>query len=239
MDYNIQPVEKKSHNENGHIDLHSIFYTIQGEGPFSGHRSVFVRLAGCNLQCPGCDTEYTQGRKTVSTQYILDKIQTHMPSDNQINKTNLIVITGGEPFRQNITPLVSLLVQFGYTIQIETNGVLPPPVGLLTIPTNKVFIVVSPKTSKVNDVTASNAMCFKYVMQEGSINSFDGLPTQALLHKASPHIARFPEGKPVYISPMDEKNAARNALNMDVTVRSCLKFGYILGLQIHKILDLE
>src|SRR3954467_9071958 len=44
------------------LSIHSIFYTLQGEGPYSGCPAVFMRLAGCNLQCPGCDTDYTSGQ---------------------------------------------------------------------------------------------------------------------------------------------------------------------------------
>ena len=51
---NTQPTEKRTNSQN--LDITEIFFTIQGEGPFSGHRAVFIRLAGCNLQCPACDT---------------------------------------------------------------------------------------------------------------------------------------------------------------------------------------
>jgi len=50
---NQQPIEKQFLHPKGDLEVHSIFLTIQGEGPFTGQRAVFVRLAGCNLQCPG------------------------------------------------------------------------------------------------------------------------------------------------------------------------------------------
>ena len=54
MKTNTQEPEKIDRDR--HLDVHSIFHTIQGEGPYCGHPAVFIRLAGCNLQCPGCDT---------------------------------------------------------------------------------------------------------------------------------------------------------------------------------------
>ncbi|MEG7364337.1 7-carboxy-7-deazaguanine synthase QueE, partial [Pseudomonas citronellolis] len=98
---NLQPIEKRTKSADGLLSLHSIFHTIQGEGPFCGTPSVFVRLAGCNLQCPACDTDYTQGRRAASVQEILDKVQEYQSS-------GLVVITGGEPFRQDITRLLNV-----------------------------------------------------------------------------------------------------------------------------------
>ena len=54
---NKQPIEKREPSYEGTLQVHSIFKTIQGEGPFCGTPCVFVRLAGCNLQCPACDTD--------------------------------------------------------------------------------------------------------------------------------------------------------------------------------------
>ena len=59
MQRNTQPAEKQVKSSGLILAINSIFYTIQGEGPFAGSPAVFVRLAGCNLQCPMCDTEYT------------------------------------------------------------------------------------------------------------------------------------------------------------------------------------
>ena len=92
---NIQPIEKIEHYgvpDDGGLDVHSIFPTIQGEGPFVGQPAIFIRLAGCNLQCPLCDTEYTEGRIRLSVPVIFDAVQEHIRLF-----APLIVITGGEP----------------------------------------------------------------------------------------------------------------------------------------------
>ena len=67
---NQQLADKPVLNETGlSLQVNSIFYTIQGEGPFAGRPAIFIRLAGCNLQCPGCDTEYTK-RQTMTVDEI-------------------------------------------------------------------------------------------------------------------------------------------------------------------------
>jgi 7-carboxy-7-deazaguanine synthase len=45
----------------GALKIVDLFYTIQGEGPYNGMPSVFVRLAGCNLRCYFCDTNFETG----------------------------------------------------------------------------------------------------------------------------------------------------------------------------------
>ena len=40
--------------------VNEIFYSIQGEGRNTGRAAVFIRLSGCNLKCPFCDTDHRQ-----------------------------------------------------------------------------------------------------------------------------------------------------------------------------------
>jgi 7-carboxy-7-deazaguanine synthase len=215
------------------LDVHSIFYTIQGEGLFCGVPAVFVRLAGCNLQCPSCDTDYTTERGTSNIGFIVGMINRLSPFDRP-----LVVITGGEPFRQNITPLCNALIdEQRCVVQVETNGTLPPPEGLH----KDVQIVCSPKAGKVNGLTAARATCFKYVLSHDSVDPEDGLPVLALNHSASPRVARPPDGYigTVYLQPMDAGDEGINKLNQDAVVQSCMTYGYVLQLQIHKIIGVE
>jgi 7-carboxy-7-deazaguanine synthase len=239
---NNQPVEKQFNHPKGMVDLHSIFFTLQGEGPFAGERSVFVRLAGCNLQCPGCDTEYTEGRQKVMPAFIVDRVNEVCKKADVIGGV-LVVITGGEPMRQNIAPLISALLEAGHRIQIESNGVLPPSPELEMYLANSadVHLVVSPKTSRISPVTARLATSFKYVIRDGETALDDGLPTRALKHKAAPMVARPPHGwkGTVYVNPMDEHDDRRNMLNRDATMRSALRYGHTMGIQLHKLLNLE
>lgn len=234
---NLQPIEKRVKRSDGMLDVHSIFLTIQGEGPFCGTPSVFVRLAGCNLQCPACDTDYTQGRRAASVQEILDKVQGYQSS-------GLVVITGGEPFRQDITRLLNVLTDAGFYVQIETNGTLEPveyPYSTMPDIRTGVYVVCSPKAGKVHPRINDVACCFKYVIAHDSIHEDDGLPLRAVEHLASPYVARPPKNwaRPIYLQPMDSKDEELNRLNLQAAIDSCMKFGYILQLQIHKIIEME
>lgn len=232
-----KPEPRVEHGHDGQVlDLIEVFHTIQGEGPFAGYPSVFVRLAGCNIQCPWCDTQYTAGRHNVSIDDLIVEIL-----DKRPRYTKLVVITGGEPLRQNIAPLVAECLHQGLQVQIESNGILPLPGPLrLLLETPRVHLVVSPKTSKIASTIHQYATAFKYVVQDGEQSGEDGLPTVALGHKAAPQVARPPADYkgPIYVNPMDAKDPQANSNNMAAAVSASIQFGYILGLQMHKIINL-
>jgi len=233
---NQQAIEKSIEHPEGLLDVHSIFYTIQGEGPFSGFPAVFIRLAGCNLQCPGCDTEYTQGRRHGHPEVIAEYVS------SLIAPKGLVVITGGEPFRQNLTKLLQYLDDRRHLVQIESNGTLPPSsfYHYSKYPRmdhyHGVYIVCSPKTGKINPEILRHCCCLKYVLDADSMNPEDGLPIRALGHTASPQLARPPEywDRPIYLQPMDTGDPEHNARNIVAVKESCMKHGYRLQLQIHK-----
>lgn len=229
---NIQPIEKKIKKPSTFLELINVFPTIQGEGPYAGFKAIFVRLAGCNLQCPGCDTDYTSDRSKIHIKDLL-KLINHSARDNNCS---LIVITGGEPFRQNISNLCNILTNYGFSVQLETNGTLPPPVAL----SEKVNIVCSPKTGTINHRMLARANYFKYVLHADDVH-VDGLPTQVLEHSTGSIVARPPLGdrRPVFLQPMDCKNDLQNQKNQDAVRDSCMKHGHILQLQIHKIVGVE
>lgn len=238
---NEQPPEKKVFGIQTELDVHSVFATIQGEGPFCGTPAVFVRLAGCNLQCPGCDTDYTSKRTRMNVAELLQLIEMTRSTVDP----GLVVITGGEPFRQQIDYLIDALQDHKFYVQIETNGTLPSPSNVIfdqrSDHRNGAFIVCSPKAGRVHQTIAANACCFKYVMHADSVDPVDGLPVLALDHTAKPRVARPPRGftGPIYLQPMDSQDPVQNARNRAVCVASCLKYGYILQLQVHKLLGME
>lgn len=235
---NQQSPEKRVHNPL--LDVQSIFATLQGEGPFCGTPAVFVRLAGCNLQCPGCDTDYTSKRRQMEIMDIVDAV--HMARTT--STPGLVVITGGEPFRQDLSELIRELVYAEYYVQIESNGTLAVDESFYTQRPDLrygAYIVCSPKAGRVHPTIADLACAFKYVMHADSVDPDDGLPVLALNHTAHPRVARPPLGYkgPIYLQPMDSQDEAQNALNRAVCVASCLRYGYTLQLQVHKLLGME
>lgn len=242
---NKQKPEPRAKDTGETLDLHSMFGTIQGEGPFTGHRAIFIRLAGCNLKCPGCDTEYTHGRRLVNIDVIVSDAVMYskqMRGSDPRQDHPIIVITGGEPLRQTIGPLVRELTDRGFIVQIESNGVFEPDkvlVFLLEHIPHLVRLVISPKTSRINPVAFTLASCFKYVLAADSISDLDGLPIKALDHPASTGVARPRRGVPVYVNPYDEKDFEKNRQNLTAAAESAARFGYILGVQLHKIIGYE
>lgn len=233
---NTQVPERIS-REKGILDVHSVFSTIQGEGPFCGHPAVFVRLAGCNLQCPLCDTEYTNGRAKMDMSKLMDAIELDLFYTK--SKAKLIVITGGEPFRQpEVVSFINFLIDIkGFRVQVETNGTMQIPLELH----NECIVVCSPKAAKIHPSVAARANAFKYVLQAGNVREEDGLPLQALEHRATPYIARPPvyyKG-PIYLQPADEKDSVVNQKNIHAVVKSAIKHNYIVQLQIHKYLGVD
>lgn len=232
---NYQPAEKQ--RTESHLEVHSIFYTIQGEGPFAGQPAVFIRLAGCNLQCPGCDTDYTSKRSVMLPQDIVAEIMMLLDLRSRRNPRPLVVITGGEPFRQDIGKLVRMLASKEFRVQIETNGTIARG----DLPWNSITVVCSPKAGKISPHIAPHIDALKYVLDATSVNHDDGLPLLALGHSAAPQVARPPEGftGTIYLQPMDTGDALLNHLNLEACIISCMKFGYTLQVQIHKIINME
>jgi len=105
------------------IKVTECFTSIQSEGINSGFPSHFIRLFGCNLDCKFCDSDYSKNGKFKELDY-LDIINLCKQWKKKY-KINRIIITGGEPFLQNIKPLLLISKLFNFKIEIETNGTLP------------------------------------------------------------------------------------------------------------------
>ena len=230
---NQQKIEKYVDSEL--LDIVDIFETIQGEGPFSGTPCVFVRLAGCNLQCPMCDTDYTSNRALTCAEAIITQIKS-------LRQSGLVVITGGEPFRQNIKHLLQLLIAHKFYVQIETNGTLPPPdvhYSFDFAQRRGIYIVCSPKTTQLNKETMNWVSAFKYVISADSVDPEDGLPIQALGHRVKTCVQRPWPDCPVYIQPADSGDSEINKQNIEATIDSCLQFGYTMQVQMHKLIGVK
>lgn len=218
------------------------FLTIQGEGPFVGSASVFVRLAGCSLQCSSCDTDYTSNRKRFDPEKLLievDKLSKREP--NKKPKIKLLVITGGEPFRQNLVPFVNMCVREAfYQVQIETNGLhFVDEGGSYAFRNSSVSIVCSPKTPNIHTGIAVYAKAFKYVLHHEHVDENDGLPSHSLGMSQKPYRAcNAIQGQEIFLQPEYSEDKEVYEKNLKSCIDSCLKHGYRLSTQIHKQLGL-
>lgn len=145
------------------MHVNSIFESISGEvGGFSqGSRCVFIRLMGCNLRCPYCDTKETQ-KLTGSAIYAVNEIFDRLLDYNLKD----ILITGGEPLLQaeELEQLCLMLLDAGKRISIETNGTIPIPEQLLKL--ENIFFVMDWKMPEIYAsgfklVTANKLEIFK------------------------------------------------------------------------------
>ena len=96
--------------------INEIFYSLQGEGKWTGLPNIFIRTTGCNLRCSFCDTKYAyDDGKEMSLEQILKQIHKY--------PCRYVCLTGGEPLLQDeILKLIELLLKRDYKICLETNG---------------------------------------------------------------------------------------------------------------------
>jgi organic radical activating enzyme len=198
------------------LDVVKIFPTIQGEGPRAGQPAIFIRLGGCNLACNFCDTEFDN-----FTNMTLSEISAQISEFRKGQK--LVVITGGEPLRQNIAPLCELLLAQGFIVQIETNGTL-----WQNLP-ESVEIVCSPKIkTQIRPDLLSRISAFKFLVSKTLPN-----------YKSVPEVGQSLVNAPIYVQAIDEYDAQKNATNLSYVQELAVDNGYILSVQIHKILNIE
>ena len=99
------------------------FTSIDGEinAFHQGYITRFIRLFGCNLACPYCDTKYAMGENlniTVTPDFVWKSVR-----DAGVKK---VTITGGEPLLQEkeVGNLIEVLYHQGIYTSIETNGTI-------------------------------------------------------------------------------------------------------------------
>lgn len=128
--------------------VNEIFYSLQGETTRTGFPSLFIRLAGCNLNCRWCDTPYAREGSPVTIAQILQTIQTY-PSLHHIT------ITGGEPLLQKETfLLLDILSQKNYPLQLETNGSIS--VAQVPVQVHKIIDVKTPSSGHADSFDFTN-----------------------------------------------------------------------------------
>jgi len=203
-----------------------IFYTLQGEGAYTGRPAVFCRFAGCNLWsglerdratavCRFCDTEFVGtdgagGGRFASPEALATRVAAAWPSAQAASR--FVVCTGGEPLLQLDAPLVDALHAEGFTIAIETNGTQPALAGLD-------WVCVSPKAGA--ELVLQRGDELKLIFPQAGIDpaGFEHLP-----------FTHF------FLQPMDGPDRQRNT---ELAVQYCLAHPrWRLSLQTHKLLGI-
>jgi 7-carboxy-7-deazaguanine synthase len=161
------------------VQLAEIFYSVQGEGTWTGTPAVFVRLAGCNLNCTFCDTDYAL--KEIAS---IDAIVARVRAEG--GDCPMVIVTGGEPFAQAITPaLIDALRSDGRRVHVESNGTID-----VELPAD-VWLTVSPK-ERLHPAMAARASEAKLIVDSR-------VPDEWL--------AAFPATTPIFLQPEGNKAA--------------------------------
>jgi 7-carboxy-7-deazaguanine synthase len=218
------------------VFLIEIYKSVQGESSFAGLPCIFVRLAGCNLRCSWCDSEYT-----FSGGYKLDEDQV-VAEIEKLAPVKLIEFTGGEPMLQEreLLPLMRRLLPLGYTLMIETSG--ERPLSALPTEVHKIVDVKCPGSGEggtfhlPNLDTLTKRDEVKFVLSNRSDYEF---ARGFILEHALAEKARSVLLSPAFSkSPSPERTAENCLLNPRELVEWMLADGLDarLSLQIHKFI---
>lgn len=269
------PVRVSVPNDPGRtLSIQEIFHTIQGEGPHTGVPAVFIRTWGCNLTCHFCDTDFeSKANPRVSLEAIVERVK-ELAGLN----TALVVLTGGEPMRQNCGPLIRALnaASPSFSVQVETAGTLCPGwvPGLFDLDAadqdvndrSRNTIVCSPKLPRVSDTLIRYVDAWKYIVSIDDSCPEDGLPITSTQYRQNtppaptrifrpwehpglkPGFVRRGTNMRVYVQPREEYahtpgfESVPNTMNTNANVKHaahlCMKYGYRMSLQTHKIMKL-
>lgn len=239
------PVRKKNPRNDGHLHVQEVFRTIQGEGPHAGRPAIFVRLAGCNLRCHFCDTDFESNwDQVLSPQQLTERV---LQLKAEMGGVTLLVLTGGEPLLQDLAPFLEGVMDSDedLEVQIETAGTVWNEELEALAWFDSIDFVVSPKTEKIHPMVHTKAHAWKYIIRDGEIDPRDGLPNastqipgkEALLARPTDYHFSWQRDQ-IYLQPCDEGNELKNSMNLKVAIDSCMKHGYRLCLQQHKIVGL-
>jgi 7-carboxy-7-deazaguanine synthase len=110
-------MQAKEFNAKLELPVMESFYTIQGEGFYSGRAAFFIRTAGCDVGCVWCDVKESWDPSIHPLHKIADLVNEAVAS-----ACGFVVITGGEPAMYDISALVDQLQQHGIEVAIETSG---------------------------------------------------------------------------------------------------------------------
>lgn len=184
-----------------------IFRTVQGEGPFLGVPSTFLRLAGCNLDCPFCDTPFSiKPGPDEYTEMSVAEVRAELLKTPALP----VIVTGGEPLLQleDLCALIFGHLDLSDTVwHVETNGTMTHKlIGLRVQPFQHVVISPKPPPGSRKMVEQANALAASGVNVTLKFLS-DGLddPDLRILAMAAA------ENVTVCIQPVTDKDALVDA----------------------------
>jgi len=214
------------------IPISEIFYSIQGEGKLSGRPSLFIRVGGCNLTCPGfsnhgCDSFYAVDKKyksswnMMSVNELIIEIEQYYPCD--------IILTGGEPtlYYQKLYPLIEKFEN----ITIETNATIN--IDFEKYPAFKnVTFAMSVKLS--NSGEQYNKRVNKEAIKNIAINAKNSFFKFVINSDMSEEIKDITKGinLPIYCMPLGETKDELEK-NAPFVFEFCLKHNYFYSDRIH------
>lgn len=216
-----------------------MFETIQGEGAHTGIPSIFVRLQGCPVGCPWCDTKHTweiNSKLSVSPKDVIAKTaesETYFITDAEdllslFKKEGYVakhvVITGGEPCMYDLRPLTTMLHDNGFSTQIETSGTFE------IFCDAKTYVTVSPKIN----------MKGGYEVLQSALERADEIKHPVAMQKHIDELDALLENvskvdtKQVCLQPISQQSRAT-----ELAVRTCIARNWRLSLQTHKYIGIE
>ena len=201
------------------MKVNEIFYSLQGEGHYTGTPAVFVRFAGCNLRCWFCDTDFEKGDE-MSEDEIVEAVLQY--------PTRYVVLTGGEPTLQITASLCDKLHAHGLYLMMETNGTRPLPEGCQID-----WITCSPKLIDVEEGKLKIATIRLRHIDELKV-VFEDSPTQDMaLYEQIP-------ATEYRLQPCDTQDPLCNQAILNKTIKYILQHPkWKLSLQTHKILNVR
>jgi organic radical activating enzyme len=195
------------------LPLMEHFYTLQGEGRFTGHASYFVRLGGCDVGCVWCDVKDSWDASKHPLVPITEIVAAVVASG-----TKIAVITGGEPMMHNLDTITEMLREQGIRTHVETSGAHP-------LSGTWDWICLSPKKFKAPlDEMIAAAHELKTVIYNKTDFAW-----------AEQYAAKVSTDCLLYLQPEWSKSAEMNPLIIDYVKANPQ---WILSLQTHKFLDI-
>ena len=219
------------------LPINEMFETIQGEGVYTGLPAVFIRLQGCPVGCPWCDTKHTWNidpenetspsvvlAKTTDTQsyFYIDEDHLITLLFQQGYCAKHIVLTGGEPCMYDLRKLTTRLIENDFSVQIETSGTFEVKCD------NRTWVTLSPKVNMRGGYTVltqaierANEVKHPIAMKK-HIEELD-----ALLARRSTPI------RDVCLQPISQQTRATQ-----LAIETCIARNWRLSLQTHKYLGI-